>query len=212
MPGYNVIREVLHDVLGPMRIRLASRYLLINGYVSIDVHFASVQRDVHIDAIRIGLEQDYQLTNLSDEDGKVCHVRETFPLWSTGRSTGVLAKLDKGKDFALSHQFQLAMPQDGEAIRPSTLPSSITGLRNTHTFLVILDYTIIDEQGRASTPSVQYQIAAPAIIASKWCQNAFLQLPVYCEQDDVETKARAAEKMARSVNHSIREIETDCLE
>jgi hypothetical protein len=59
-------REMLHPSLGPLRIRLYTKYLLIHGFLRASIYIPSAAQACTIVDIRVALSQQVRLENLTN--------------------------------------------------------------------------------------------------------------------------------------------------
>lgn len=165
-------REIENPHLGPVGLALTSKYLIVSGYLRLNVSMPIISQPVQLDDICVNLLQKYELQNLRKPHMKSA-VNQITPLWTLKAQEDV-GTLRPGRDFHLSRQFRL--PND-DAIRPSTAERSITGIRVSHQLQVILRFTPLVNNPLKQQREIKY--TGDAIMSSCCCMLSSVQLPAY---------------------------------
>lgn len=166
-------RELQQDVLGPMGVNLHSKYLLVSGYLSLNLIMPSFAQAVHIDDIYVEIEQTFELQSMTDPSRTEKQVQTIFVKSMKGK-TGVPGAYQPGQELSVYEQFRL--PDDG-TIRPSTAERTKVGIRVSHKLAACVRYTPLENN--PTREMKQIKIAIPATLTSCCCIFEALQLPAY---------------------------------
>lgn len=168
--GFSEISESLHDVLGPLRVHFSTRYLLRGGYLRMALNMPSVSKNVRIDNISAVLKQDTILQNIKKPE-RTERKTQDITLWSLSQENSQPTELKEGEDLSLVRQMRLQTSRDERVLlRPSINENSVTGIRHTHTIMVVIRFRAQDDNNTR-----EMKIKFPANIGSCACSVENLQ-------------------------------------
>lgn len=171
--GFSAETESSHEVLGPLRVQLFSRYFMISSYLRLDFSLPGVAQPVQIDDISVLLKQDVHLHDLRHPDRQEQQKPKRILLWSMNdEEKGKILYADE--EFAIVRQMRLA---DDDTCRPSTHDLSETGIRVSHSLQTLIRFTPLGGETK------EMKISHPCKISSCDCMDANLQLPGYSKED-----------------------------
>jgi hypothetical protein len=176
--GFSADTETTHEVLGPLRVHLFSKYFLIAGYLRLALSLPGVAEAVRIDDVAVILKQDVTLQHMLEPERTEHMKPKRVLLWSmNAEEKGTMLAAEQ--DFAIVRQMRLA---DDDTIRPSSNPLSETGIRVSHTLQTVVRFTPLTD-GKLETKEMK--ITHDCKLSSCDCMIGNLQLPSYSKEDPV---------------------------
>lgn len=137
-PGFDRSRELFHPVLGPLRGRFFTKYLLRGGYLRFALKMPAISQQVMIEDVQVVLVQNFNLQSMKNPK-LVEHISVDIPLWSL-KSEGVAPlRLKDGEDLSLVRLVRL-MAERHEMVRPTSNDWSETGIRIAHQLLIVIRF------------------------------------------------------------------------
>jgi len=184
--GFSAETESSHEVLGPLRLNLFSRYHMISSYLRMAISLPSIAAPVRIDDMSVVLKQDVHLHDLRDPSKNEQMRAKRIVLWAMNHEErGRTYKEDE--EFSIVRQMRLA---DDDTCRPSTNDFSETGIRVSHSLQTIIRFTPVASDGTAVDETKEMKINHPCKISSCDCMDANLQLPGYTKEDPNQAEYR----------------------
>lgn len=183
--GFYAETETMHEVLGPLKSNLFSKFFLIAGFLRFTFTLPGVAQRVRIDDVSVMIKQQINLVDLTHPD----RTEQTRPkrviLWSLD-SDECGKVYEEDQEFNIVAQMRLA---DDDTIRPTTNEFAETGIRVSHELQVLVRFTPIPKD-HIEVPSFgggletkEMKITHPCKISSCDCLVSNLQLPSYDELD-----------------------------
>ena len=184
--GFSRVEELQHPVLGPLRVHLFTRYLLVAGFLKLTLNVPEIEEDCEIVDVTVTVVQQVQLRNLSRPDipEEVCKPH-AYQLWSLeaersaskeprapGGEGDLPSTLPKGEAFQLARILRL--PSDN-VIRQSTPIHSKTGIRVSHTVAAALQYRRLSMPAETKELRIRFDCAICSVsrcIAARRRQDA----------------------------------------
>lgn len=100
--------QYFHDKLGPMKVQLTSRFLLIAGFLQLQVTLPSAAESVRLDDIQVHLKEQVVLESSRKPGYKEEKAPNTFKLRSIMDERGVEAPvLSPGESYSIQDQFRI---------------------------------------------------------------------------------------------------------
>lgn len=181
--GFYAETETSHEILGPLKSSLFSKFFLIAGFLRFTFTLPGVAQRVRIDDVSVIMKQQINLVDLTHPE----RTEQTRPkrviLWSLDSDESGKV-YDEDQEMHIVAQMRLA---DDDTIRPTTNEYAETGLRVSHELQVLVRFTPIPKD-HPEVPSFgggletkEMKITHPCKISSCDCLVSNLQLPSYDE-------------------------------
>jgi len=186
-PGFSLRSETHNNILGPIGVNLTSKYLLVSGYLRLELILPSIAQSVKIVDVQVQLLQTFRLHSLVDPKVQEEEIKpKPLVLWSM-KDKEALGTLSPGQVFNVSRQFRLP---DDDKIRPTTSTNSKTGIRVSHRLCVVVHFKALESNPEGEVKELK--VATDAIVSSCCCMFEVLQLPAYSRHPDVKNLDRNA--------------------
>lgn len=183
--GFYAETETTHEILGPLKSNLFSKFFLIAGFLRFTFTLPGVAQRVRIDDVSVILKQQILLVDLQHPDRQEQTRPKRVILWSMNPDDcGKVYEEDQ--ELNIVAQMRLA---DDDTIRPTTNEYAETGIRVSHELQVLVRFTPIPKD-HPEVPAFgggletkEMKITHPCKISSCDCLVSNLQLPSYDELD-----------------------------
>jgi len=192
-PGHHLDTVAHNHNLGEVHVDLYSKHLLTSGFVHLNLYLPKILKDVHLEELRVNVEQQYDLESLEVPARRRPYLSrvDVIPIFAS--NPGDLKGCRKGPGSSLSISKHVRLLDDSR-IRPTTPLHTVTGLRIGHRLAVTIIYSKISKGSKRERK--EYRIASPATISSCHAMLDALQLPAYSE-DRKEISLDPNQKKAR---------------
>lgn len=180
-PNLHLSSKRLVDGLGTLVFAMSAPYLVHGGKLRLELDiFAEEEAEypVHVEEIRVELDQTYKLQSLSEPDRVEDPPTETYLLWSSKDKEPGMPVLAAGQQYHLDRSFILP---DDQHIRPSTATHTRTGIRVTHQLALVVRYVPI-LAGSEVPKMMRTRIALTCTMWMCFCAVEALQLPSYGQE------------------------------
>ena len=138
--GYDHSKETYHEVLGPLRGRLSSNYLLRGGYLRLALDLPDIGQATRIDDVQVILGQEFNLQSMKNPQYAE-HKTQQIVLWSLASENSIPLEYEAGKDLSLVRQIRLLKKERHDIVRPTTSDWSETGIRVAHQLHICIRFT-----------------------------------------------------------------------
>lgn len=143
-PGFDRSREIFHPVLGPLRGRFFTKYLLRGGYIRFALKMPAISQQVVIQDVQVVLVQNFNLQSMKTPK-LVEHVSVDIPLWSLKKEGVAPLRLKDGEDLSLVRLVRLMAEGQHEMVRPTSNDWSETGIRIAHQVLIVIRFKPLED-------------------------------------------------------------------
>ena len=158
-PGFDRSREIFHPVLGPLRGRFFTKYLLRGGYIRFALKMPAIGQPVVIEDVQTVLVQNFNLQSMKNPK-LVEHVSVDIPLWSLKKEGIAPLKLKDGEDLSLVRLVRLMAEGQHEMVRPTSNDWSETGIRLAHQIMIVIRFTPLEDNPTGETKEMKIPFEA----------------------------------------------------
>lgn len=175
--GYDKSRETYHEILGPLRGRLHSKYLLRGGYIRFALAMPAVTSKVRIEDVRVILGQEFNLQSMKNPN-LTEHCSGLVTLWSLKREGIAPLTLEKDQELNLVRQVRLMAENDHDEVRPTTNDCSETGIRVAHQLFIVIRFKPLENNPNDELKELKMPFSARLSSCASNVEN--FQYVIYC--------------------------------